>query len=191
METASCSPRASRPEIRTRGRPRKLSYSSGSAGSRWSWSTSKKGLGSSDSRELRKPVEHNQPELSGNRQCALLGLARFTLYCRPKPVGNRHCGSWPGSMLSTCKIPAAAAAGWWAIWPEMESRSAETGSKAPCGAWVFGRSSKNRAPRTLVIHPSGSPAWWVSAWSWQWTRGGPQISPTSLFRKAFSAWWRS
>ncbi len=29
--------------------------------------------------------------------------------------GNRRCGSWPGSALSTSKIPAAAAAGWWII----------------------------------------------------------------------------
>jgi len=40
---------------------------------------------------------------------------------------NRRCGSWPGSTLSTWRIPAAAAAGLWSTWPEMGSRSAVTG----------------------------------------------------------------
>jgi len=46
----------------------------------------KKNLSCSDARELRKLVDHDHPELSVSRQCALLGLPRSTLYCRPTPV---------------------------------------------------------------------------------------------------------
>jgi len=46
----------------------------------------KKSLSCSDARELRKLVDHNHPELSVSRLCALLGLARSTLYYRPTPV---------------------------------------------------------------------------------------------------------
>jgi len=50
------------------------------------WSGSKKNLSCSDARELRKLVDHDHPELSVSRQCALLGLPRSTLYYRPTPV---------------------------------------------------------------------------------------------------------
>ncbi len=53
---------------------------------RWSWSGSKKSLSCSDARELRKLVDHDHAELRVSRQCVLLGLARSTLYYRPKPV---------------------------------------------------------------------------------------------------------
>jgi len=43
-------------------------------------------LSCSDARELRKLVDHDHPELSVSRQCALLGLPRSTLYYRPTPV---------------------------------------------------------------------------------------------------------
>ena len=46
----------------------------------------KKSLGCSDDRELRKLVDHDHAELSVSRQCALLGLPRFTLYYRPTPL---------------------------------------------------------------------------------------------------------
>ena len=42
----------------------------------------------------------------------------------PHRCVSRPCGSWRGSMLSTWRIPAAVAAGWWTTWPEMGSRSA-------------------------------------------------------------------
>jgi putative transposase len=45
-----------------------------------------KSLSSCDARELRKLVDHEHPENSVSRQCALLGLPRSTLYYRPKPV---------------------------------------------------------------------------------------------------------
>jgi putative transposase len=43
-------------------------------------------LSCSDARDLRKLVDHDHPELSVSRQCALLGLPRSTLYDRPTPV---------------------------------------------------------------------------------------------------------
>ena len=46
----------------------------------------KKSLSCSDAHELRKLVDHDHPELSVSRQCALLGLPRSTLYYRPTPV---------------------------------------------------------------------------------------------------------
>ena len=46
----------------------------------------KKSLGCSDARDLRRLVDHDHPELSISRQCALLGLPRSTLYYRPTPV---------------------------------------------------------------------------------------------------------
>ena len=46
----------------------------------------KKNLCCSDARDLRKLVDHDHPELSVSRQCALLGLPRSTLYYRPIPV---------------------------------------------------------------------------------------------------------
>ena len=46
----------------------------------------KKSLSSSDARELRKLVDHEHPDLSVSRQCALLGLPRSTLYYQPKPA---------------------------------------------------------------------------------------------------------
>ena len=53
-----------------------------SAGSRWSWSGSKKKLPSSC--EHKRPlVEHGHPALSVRRQCELLGLSRSSLYYEP------------------------------------------------------------------------------------------------------------
>jgi putative transposase len=46
----------------------------------------KKSLSCSDARERRKLVDHDHPELSVSRQCALLGLSRSTFYYRPTPV---------------------------------------------------------------------------------------------------------
>ncbi len=45
-----------------------------------------KSLSCSDDHELRKLVDHDHPELSVSRQCALLGLPRSTLYYRPTSV---------------------------------------------------------------------------------------------------------
>jgi len=109
----------------------------------------------------------------------------------PHRCVNRRSGSWAGSMLSTWRIPAAAAAGWWTTWPEKGSRSSVSGSETSCGASVYGRSTRNPAPRCLVSHRSDIPAWWTSGWSRLWIRSGPPTSPTSRCRKASSTWWRS
>lgn len=45
-----------------------------------------KSLSCSDARELRKLVDHDHPERSIGRQCALLGLPRSTLYFQPTAV---------------------------------------------------------------------------------------------------------
>ena len=49
---------------------------------------------------------------------------------------NQRCRSWPGSIFSTWKIPAAVAAGWWSTWPERESRSAAIECETSCAARV-------------------------------------------------------
>ncbi len=46
----------------------------------------KQSLCYSDANELRKLVDHDHPELSVSRQCALLGLPRSTLYYQPTAV---------------------------------------------------------------------------------------------------------
>jgi putative transposase len=48
----------------------------------------KKSLNCSDAREQRKLVDHDYPDLTGSRQCELLGLPRSTLYYRPVPERN-------------------------------------------------------------------------------------------------------
>ena len=63
-------------------RPARPSCSSRSAGSRWSWSGSKKKLPSSA--EHKRPlIEAGHPALSVRRQCELLGLSRSSLYYEP------------------------------------------------------------------------------------------------------------
>ena len=57
----------------------------------------KKNLSCSDAHELRKLVDHDHPELSVSRQCALLCLPPSTLYYRSVPCVNPRCGSWPGA----------------------------------------------------------------------------------------------
>ena len=68
----------------------------------------------------------------------------------PHRCGHRRCGSWPGSMLSTWRIPAAAAAGSWSPWPEMGSRSAAIGCETSCGAWVYGRNTRSPVPQGFL-----------------------------------------
>src|ERR1700760_3607607 len=62
--------------------PPRPSCSSRSAGSRWSWSGSKKKLPSSCEHK-RQLVEPGHPALSVRRQCELLGLSRSSLYYEP------------------------------------------------------------------------------------------------------------
>ena len=150
-----------------------------------------KSLSCSAARELRKLVDPGHPELSDSRQCALLGLPRSTLYYRPNPVRKSTLRIMARSIPFIWKTHAAVAVGWWAIWPEMGSRSAVPGCETSCGVWVYGRSTRNPPPRFQGIHPNVSPAWWISASSRLWIRCGPRTSPTSRCRKAFSIWLRS
>ena len=119
---------------------------------------------------------------------ACLGPRPITGRCR---CVNRPCGSWPGSMLSTWRIPPVVAAGWWTTWPEKESQSAATECETFCGALVYGRSTISRVLRFLETHRSDSPAWWISCWSRLWIRSGPLTSPTFRCRRDASTWWRS
>jgi hypothetical protein len=109
----------------------------------------------------------------------------------PHRCVNRRCGSWPGSMLSIWRIPAAAVAGWWTTWPEKGSRSAVTACETSCAAWAYGRSTRSRALRFQATQPRNFHAWWISVRSRLWIRCGPPTSPTSLSRRVFSNWWRS
>lgn len=51
-----------------------------------------KSLSFSDAREMRKLVNHDHPELTVSRQCALLGLPRTTLYYQPTPIRESTLG---------------------------------------------------------------------------------------------------
>ena len=104
---------------------------------------------------------------------------------------NQRCGSWPGSMPTTWRIPAVAAGGSLPTWREKGSRSVVTVSETSCAAWVCGRSTRNPAPPFQAIHPCDSPAWWISSRSRQWMRCGLPTSPISRCRKASCTWSRS
>jgi len=126
---------------------------------------------------------------AGNAACWVCSDAR-SITGRHR-CGNRRCTSWLGSILSTWRIPAAAAAGWWTTWPEKGFRSAAIGHQTSCGAWVYGRSIRSHEPRFQETHRSDSPVWWTSGWSRLWIRSRPPTSPTSRCRRDFSTWWRS
>ena len=95
---------------------------------------------------------------AANARCCTCQCPRSTT--ARQRCGSRRCASWPGSILSSWRIPAAAAAGWWAIWPEMESRSAVTGCETSCTAWGLGRSTKKMRIMVQVLPSSIFPAWW-------------------------------
>ena len=136
MVTVSSSSGGRRTRARRRARLRKLSCSSSTA------SQKTDGYG-----KLQMELEWLKIKISAALiavNCetwpittTLSSASAATVYCwvyqdrrmttGPHRCRNRRCGSWPGSMLSTWKIPAAAAAGWSSTWPEKESRSAATG----------------------------------------------------------------
>src|SRR5881227_734066 len=85
---SSCSPAPTRSSPtgprppRTTATPSRPSCTSRSAGSKWSWSGSKKKL--PPSADGKRPlIEVGHPELSVRRQCELLGLNRSSLYYEP------------------------------------------------------------------------------------------------------------
>jgi hypothetical protein len=52
---------------------------------------------------------------------------------------HQRCGSWPGSVPFTWRIPVSAAAEWWTTWPEMGSRSSVTECETSCSAGDYVR----------------------------------------------------
>ena len=124
----------------------------------WSITTT---LGSASTANVRCSACPDPRSTTGRRRCV-----------------NRRSGSWPGSTLCIWRIPAAAAAGWWIIWPGKGSQSAVTGCETSCDAWVYGRSTRNRAPLFQDLPLSGFPAWWTSNRSPGWIRSGRPTSPT-------------
>jgi hypothetical protein len=94
------------------------------------------------------------------------------------PFVDRHCRSWPESMPYSWKTPPVAAGELFTTWPEKASRSAETACETSCGAWVYGRFTRNLEPRSRVSHRSGIHALWISTGLRNLTRPGQLISPT-------------
>ena len=128
MEPAGFSSGASKPRTKTKGRPRRLSCSSSSATQKPdSYGRLLIELESLKEKSLARCQLHRRARLPNRRRTAQRQPAKRAMRSdpidavRPSPYrcGNRRCGSWPGSMLTTWKIPAAAAAGWWTTWPEM------------------------------------------------------------------------
>jgi len=165
MEPGSCLPGASRPRTRRTGRPRNQSFSSRSAGCRWSWSGSKKVSAALMPMNYASWSITTIPSSASAAKACCWGCLDPRCTTGPHRCGNRCYGSWQGSMLSIWKIPAAVAAGWWPIWPEMRSRSAVIGCETSCAAWGYGRSTRNPAPQFPGIPPSVFHVWWISAWS--------------------------
>ncbi len=107
-------------------------------------------------------MDHDHPELSVSRHACSWGSRdqrSTTGQCR---CANRCCGSWPGLTRCTWTTLAVAAGGWLLTWPEKGSRSAVTVSETSCGAWAYGRTTRNPGPRFQAIHPSGFLAWSIS-----------------------------
>jgi len=151
----------------------------------------KKSFSCSDARELRKLVDDDYPEhsVSGNvRSWACPGPLSTN---GPQRCVNRPCRPWPGSMLCTWRIPAAAAAVWWIIWPEKGARSTAIGCATSCSAWVYGRSTRRHTGRFQETLRSDSPARSMSVRSRRWIRSGLPISPISRCNKSSSTRWRS
>jgi hypothetical protein len=101
----------------------------------------------------------------------------------PFQCGNPRCGSWRELMPFSWQIPAAGADEWWTTWPEKASRSAGIAYETSRAAWVYGRSTRNHAPRSQVNHQSAFRAWWSSMKSKQWTRSGLLILLTSAAQR--------
>ena len=126
---------------------------------------------------------------AGNLRClACLNSCSTT---GPHRCVNRYSGSWTGLTLSTWKIRAAVAAGWWTTCSEKRSRSAVTGCETSCAPWIYGRSTRNanhlsRKSVRAVSLPHGC----------QQGQGcGSALSESNITNvplgKDSSAWWRS
>jgi putative transposase len=119
----------------------------------------KKSLSCSDASELRKLVDHDHPELSVSRQCALLGLPRSTLYYRPTPV-------WDSTLQIMARIDALYLEDPCSGSRRMVDYLAREGIpisgdrvRNSCGARVYVRSIRSHEPRFHETRRSGSPVW--------------------------------
>jgi hypothetical protein len=135
----------------------------------------KESLNGSDARVQHKLVDHDHPELTVSRQCKRSGCHDRPSTRSPCLSMSPPCGSWPGSMPCTWRIPARVAGERCTTWTEKESPSAVTVSEIPCSAWVYGRSIRDKGRQFLVAHPSVFPAWWTSGSSWPQMRSGRRI----------------
>jgi hypothetical protein len=107
----------------------------------------------------------------------------------PYRLVNPPCGSWPGSMPLTSRIPLPVAGERCSTWQEKASRSAVTVSETLCGTRIYGRSIRDQGRQFLVAHPSVFPAWWTSSGSRPQIRSRRRISPTSRCGRASCTWW--
>jgi hypothetical protein len=164
MVVASSSLGASSARTKRKARPRRPSWSSGSA------SQKPDGYGKlqMELEWLKKIsaavtlVNYASWSITTTPSSVSAGNARCWFCPDPRAItgrhrcGNRPCRSWPGSILPTWRPPAAVAAGWWSTRPERGSRSAAIGCETSCGAWVYGRSIRSHAPRPKETHQSDS-----------------------------------
>jgi len=190
MAPASNSPEARTTKTMATARSRRLSCSSRFASCRWIWSGSKKS-------QLLMPVNcaswsittsqisasaGNAPCWVSSDPCFITGLHRCV---------NRRCGSWPGSMCSTWRIPAAGVAGWRSTWLEKGFRSAAIDYETSCGGWVCGLSTRNHAPRFQETHRSDCPCLLDLKQAMTVDQNWAIDTPTSPCRGVSSTWWRS
>jgi len=103
------------------------------------------------------PVSYASWSTTTIQSSASAGNAPCWVYPDPRSAtgrhrcGNRRCKSWPGSILSTWRIPAAAAAGWWTTWPKKGFRSAAIGCETSCDARVYGGSFRSHDHSLVAI----------------------------------------
>jgi hypothetical protein len=133
----------------------------------------KKNLSCSDALELRKLVDHDHPELSVSRQCALLGLPRSTLCYQPTPMRE-----------STLRIMARIDALYLTARPHQSCRQ-------PHLAQPAGGSADQRGParhsQRLARQPwpaaTASPVMTPPIWSWRCAAACPWPAATRPCRQ--------
>jgi hypothetical protein len=94
--------------------------------------------------------------------CAL-GLPRSTLYYRPIPVRESMLRIMARTDALYSEDPCSGSrrmVGY--LSRQMGSSSAATGLETSCSAWVYGRLTRNPAPRFQGIHLRACPALWIS-----------------------------
>jgi len=150
-----------------------------------------KNLSCSDARGLLKLVDHDHPELSVSRQCALLGLPRSTLYYRPRPVRKSTLRIMARIDALYLEDPCSGSRRMVDYLAREVIPISRDRVRNLLRRMGLGRSTRSRAPRFQETHRIDSPAWWTSDCSGLWIRSGPRTSPTSRCRRDSSTWWRS